>query len=69
MEEEEEEEVPVLVNRDLPHLKAVLDEADVVIEVLDCRDPLSFRSSHVEKVVAEKPNRQIVFLLNKIGEY
>jgi nuclear GTP-binding protein len=65
-EEEEEElddQVPMLVNPDLVHLKAVLDEADVVIELLDCRDPLSYRNAQLEKVVGKK----LVFVLNKIG--
>ncbi len=64
-EEEEEEEVPVLVNRDLPTLKSVLEHADVLLEVLDCRDPLAFRSSELEKLA---PSGRVVFLLNKIGE-
>ncbi|KAF5388105.1 hypothetical protein D9615_000031 [Tricholomella constricta] len=65
-EEDEGEEVPVLLNRDLPNLQAVLDDADVVIEVLDARDPLSFRSSHLEELVATKPGRKILVVLNKI---
>lgn len=66
---EEEEEVPILLNRDLPTLKSVLDIADVVIEVLDARDPLSFRSSHLEELIAAKPGKRILLLLNKIGEH
>jgi nuclear GTP-binding protein len=65
--EEEEEEAPALVNRDLPTLSAVLDHADVVIEVLDARDPLSFRSSHLEELASAKEGRETLFLLNKIG--
>ena len=37
----ETNEAPLLINPDLSHLAAVLDKADVVIEVLDARDPLS----------------------------
>ncbi|KAK0453132.1 P-loop containing nucleoside triphosphate hydrolase protein [Armillaria borealis] len=62
-EEEEEEEVPALVNKDLPTLKSVLEHADVLLEVLDCRDPLAFRSSELEKLA---PSGRVVFLLNKI---
>ncbi len=29
----------MLINRDLPNLKAVLEKADVVLELLDTRDP------------------------------
>ncbi|KAJ3892586.1 GTP-binding protein [Lentinula edodes] len=65
-ESEGEDEPPILINRDLPHLHAVLDEADVVIQVLDARDPLSFRSSYLEDLVHSKPGRKTVFVLNKI---
>lgn len=66
-ESEDEDEPPILINRDLPHLHAVLDEADVVIQVLDARDPLSFRSSYLEDLVHSKPGRKTLFVLNKIG--
>ncbi|KAG5645776.1 hypothetical protein DXG03_005313 [Asterophora parasitica] len=65
-EEDDKDEVPVLVNRDLPNLQAVLDDADVVVQVLDARDPLSFRSSHLEGLVASKKGRKILLVLNKI---
>ncbi|KAJ6567276.1 hypothetical protein DFH09DRAFT_1314392 [Mycena vulgaris] len=62
----EEEEVPVLINRDLPNLKAVLDEADVIVEVLDARDPLPFRSAHLEELASAKPGQRVLLVLNKI---
>ncbi|KAF5357661.1 hypothetical protein D9758_007467 [Tetrapyrgos nigripes] len=65
-EEDEDEGVPMLINRDLPHLQAVLDQSDIIIQVLDARDPLSFRSSHLEQVVASKPGKKMMFVLNKI---
>ncbi|KAJ7672876.1 hypothetical protein B0H17DRAFT_1083696 [Mycena rosella] len=65
-EVEEEETVPVLINRDLPSLKAVLDEADVVLEVLDARDPLPFRSAHLEELASAKPGQRVLLVLNKI---
>ncbi|KAJ3912959.1 GTP-binding protein [Lentinula edodes] len=65
-ESEGEDEPPILINRDLPHLHAVLDEADAVIQVLDARDPLSFRSSYLEDLVHSKPGRKTLFVLNKI---
>ncbi|KAK7471123.1 hypothetical protein VKT23_002537 [Stygiomarasmius scandens] len=64
-EDEDEEDVPILINRDLPNLRAVLDQADVVVQVLDARDPLSFRSSEVEELV-QKNGKKMVFVLNKI---
>jgi nuclear GTP-binding protein len=58
---------PPLLNPDLPHLAAVLDKADVVIEVLDARDPLSHRSSALEARVASKEGQKLLLVLNKIG--
>ncbi|KAF9474929.1 hypothetical protein BDN70DRAFT_884317 [Pholiota conissans] len=63
--EEEEDEVPVLINRDLPNLKAVLEKADVVIEVLDARDPMAYRSKHIEETV-KGMGKKFLFVLNKI---
>ncbi|KAG5637321.1 hypothetical protein H0H81_005014 [Sphagnurus paluster] len=65
-EDDDDDEVPVLVNRDIPNLQAVLDDCDVFIEVLDARYPLSFRSSHLEQLAAAKPGRRILLVLNKI---
>jgi nuclear GTP-binding protein len=66
-EPEEEEEAPVLINRDLPTLQAVLNEADVIIEVLDARDPLPFRSAHLEELASSTSGKRILLVLNKIG--
>lgn len=62
---DDEEDAPILVNHDLPTLKAVLDGSDVLLEVLDARDPLAFRSSYLEKVMEGK---KVLLVLNKIGE-
>ncbi|KAJ3571666.1 hypothetical protein NP233_g3595 [Leucocoprinus birnbaumii] len=59
----DEEEAPVLVNRDLPNLKTVLDGSDVLLEVLDARDPLPFRSASLEKAMEGK---KILLVVNKI---
>ena len=67
-EGEEEEEVPVLINRDLPTLQSVLEKADVVLEVVDARDPMMFRSEHVEQL-AKDAGKKVLLVLNKIGEY
>ncbi len=46
----------------------VVDAADVIIQVLDARDPLAFRCAEVERFIRGKdPNKRIVLLLNKIG--
>ena len=58
---------PPLFNPDLPYVAAVLDKADVVIEVLDARDPLSYRSHALEARVASKDGQKLLIILNKIG--
>lgn len=68
VEEESEEEVSVLINRDLPTLQSVLEKADVVLEVVDARDPMVFRSEHVERL-AKDAGKKVLLVLNKIGEY
>ncbi|KAI0723530.1 hypothetical protein C8Q76DRAFT_723215 [Earliella scabrosa] len=60
-----EDDVPVLINPELPNLKAVLDAADVVAEVLDARDPLASRSAHLEEVV-QGLGKRVVLVLNKV---
>ncbi len=47
-------------------LYKVIDASDVLIQVLDARDPLGTRSPPVEKFLREeKPHKHMVFLLNK----
>ena len=46
----------------------VVEAADVVIEVLDARDPLSCRCVDVERFVRRAgATKKIILLLNKIG--
>ena len=46
----------------------VVDAADVVLEVLDARDPLGSRCPQVEEaVLAAGSNKKLVLVLNKIG--
>jgi nuclear GTP-binding protein len=67
--ETEENMPPILINHDLPNLRSVLDQADVIIQVLDARDPLAFRSLHLEELAGTKPGRRMLFILNKIGSF
>jgi nuclear GTP-binding protein len=48
--------------------KQVVDSADVVLYVLDARDPIGTRSKEVEQMVmaADKGSKRMIFILNKI---
>ncbi|KAI9489739.1 P-loop containing nucleoside triphosphate hydrolase protein [Zychaea mexicana] len=47
--------------------KKVLEHADVVLEILDARDPLGTRTRHVERMIMESgTNKKIILVLNKI---
>lgn len=46
--------------------KAVLDRSDVILYVLDARDPEGTRSRTVEQAVLAKPDKRLLFVLNKI---
>ena len=49
--------------------KKVVEQADVVLYVLDARDPDGTRSKDVENMIRESPNgeKQLLLILNKIG--
>jgi hypothetical protein len=63
------DEAPLLLNPDLPDLKAVLEKADVVMHVLDARDPTSYRLPHVENFAKANGRTKLVFILSKIGTH
>jgi nuclear GTP-binding protein len=47
-------------------LYKVIDSSDVVVQVLDARDPMGTRSAHIEEYMKnEKGHKQLVFVLNK----
>ncbi len=64
--EEDDTEVPILINRDYANLSAVLQKADVVLEVLDSRDPLAHHSSDLVNYTKEK-EKKLILVINKIG--
>lgn len=44
----------------------VIDSSDVVVQVLDARDPMGTRSPHIETYLKkEKPWKHLIFVLNK----
>lgn len=48
----------------------VVEASDVVLEVLDVRDPLGCRCPQVEQAVIQSgTNKKIVLVLNKIGRF
>lgn len=49
----------------LKELRKLVEAADVILHVLDARDPLGTRSSTIEEMVLSKPNKRLVFILNK----
>lgn len=49
------------------HVRNVVEKADIILEVLDARDPLSCRAAAVEALaLAQNPPKRIVLVLNKI---
>ena len=49
--------------------KKVLEASDVVIEVLDARDPIGSRCIQLEEaVLSSGSNKKLVLLLNKVGK-
>jgi nuclear GTP-binding protein len=63
----DDEDAPILLNPEYPHFQAIFEKSDVILHVLDARDPLSFRSSHIESLANKKPEQRLVFVLNKTG--
>lgn len=48
-------------------LYKVVDSSDVLLQVIDARDPLGTRSAHLEKYLkTEKPHKHLIFIMNKV---
>lgn len=62
----QEEDAPLLLNPDLPNFRAVIDKSHIILSVLDARDPLSYRISHIEDLMSNKTDAKFAFVLNKI---
>nr|ODN87193.1 nuclear GTP-binding protein [Cryptococcus depauperatus CBS 7841] len=63
--ENDDSEVPQLIDTALPTLQEALDRADVVCEVVDARDILGGRSHYIEGLVKEADGK-IVLIVNKV---
>ena len=49
------------------HLKSVMEKADIILEVLDARDPAACRAAAVESLaLAQNPPKRVILVLNKI---
>ena len=45
----------------------MIDSSDVILHVLDVRDPMGTRCRNVEKHIREEtPHKHLVFILNKV---
>ncbi|XP_041987058.1 nucleolar GTP-binding protein 2 isoform X1 [Aricia agestis] len=48
-------------------LYKVIDSSDVLLQVLDARDPMGTRCPYIEKFLRkEKPHKHLIFILNKV---
>lgn len=65
----DDEDPPILLNPEYPHFYAIFEKSDVILHVLDARDPLSFRSSQIENLVTKNSKQRLVFVLNKAGTF
>lgn len=48
-------------------LHKVIDSSDIILQVLDARDPMGTRSKYIEEFLRkEKPHKHLFFILNKV---
>ncbi|PWN25421.1 P-loop containing nucleoside triphosphate hydrolase protein [Jaminaea rosea] len=48
------------------HLRSLISQSDVLIQLLDARDPLGSRSPSTEALIAAHPGKRLLFVLTKI---
>lgn len=71
-EEEEEEAAPAVANLGqnsrrsfLGELRKIVENADVLLHVLDARDPIGTKSTAIEEMILSNHGKKLVFVLNK----
>jgi nuclear GTP-binding protein len=47
-------------------MKKLIEACDIIVEVLDVRDPLSCRCKNIERKILGMPDKKIILVLNKI---
>lgn len=62
----EVDDVPQLIDTTIPDTATAIKIADVIICMLDARDPISYQSTFIEYEAKSKP---LLYILNKIGNY
>ncbi|CAO1622324.1 unnamed protein product [Parajaminaea phylloscopi] len=48
------------------HLRSLIEQSDVLIQILDARDPIGSRSISTEAIIAANPGKRLLFVLTKI---
>lgn len=47
-------------------LESLISTSDILLYILDARDPLSTRSPSIEQSITSDPNKRLIYILNKI---
>lgn len=47
-------------------MKKLIESCDIILEILDARDPLSCRCKNVERKILGMADKKIILVLNKI---
>jgi nuclear GTP-binding protein len=50
----------------LQQLIKIVEVSDVVIEVIDARDPLGCRNEDMEMLVKDDPKKKLIIVVNKV---
>lgn len=50
-------------------LKEVISKSDIIVQVLDARDPEGTRSRKIEREVIQVHGKKLVMVMNKIGTF